>query len=220
MCGVSTAHCVRRPHFAPGPVPEISARECFVSFLRQHTREWAAALSRLPQRWRRQTAGFGVSVRFGYDAPGASDRHRDSVQPREKPRPRRRSPTPLLHSVPVAETSETRERRFSLRSHAARFEWQRIIQTMRPRRDETRFVRHCCHEGTSPPTVLTSFRACNSDLLGQSPDTTAVMLKAAPWPKPAPQDPRPTGPRHLIASSRVRLARFIEHNSVLCPLTR
>jgi hypothetical protein len=43
------------------------ARECFVSFLRHHTREPAAALC-AAARWRRQTAGFGVSVCSGYDA--------------------------------------------------------------------------------------------------------------------------------------------------------
>ena len=56
--------------------------------------------------------------------------------------------------------------------------------------------------------------------LGQSPCTRAIMLNSAPLPKPAAQDPRQRVPRRLIASSRVRSARLIQHNSVLCTQTR
>ena len=69
-------------------------------------------------------------------------------------------------------------------------------QTMRPR--EMR----CASFGTAglkeqrlrmANTVLTALRSCGSALLGQSPNTTAVMLRAAPLPIPAIAGPSATG---------------------------
>ena len=57
-CFVSTAPCLRRPHCAK----VRCARECFVSFLRQHTRELAAALARPPQEAAPTDCAFRVTV--------------------------------------------------------------------------------------------------------------------------------------------------------------
>ncbi len=79
----------------------------------------------------------------------------------------------------------------------------------------------CCHEGTSPPTVLISLRACDSDLLGSSPDTTAVMLRASPLPAPASQDPRQRVPAVSRLTRRpIRRPGSLQHNSELCPQNR
>ncbi len=74
------------------------------------------------------------------------------------------------------------------------------------------------HEAPPSPTVLAALRAWDDGLRGQSPDTRAVMPKAALLPAPAAQDPRHQVP--AVSSRERSTARFIGHNSALCPRTR
>lgn len=61
---VSTAPCLRRPHCAGATL----GHACFVSCLRHHPWQWAAALTRPPHQCADRLCYCATAVRSGYDA--------------------------------------------------------------------------------------------------------------------------------------------------------
>jgi hypothetical protein len=129
-------------------------------------------------------------------------------------------------SVPVAETSETRERRISLRSHALpRVSSKcKCEQTMRPRR-----VWAALRSALAVMKVLAHGHSAHFVARhGGRPQGLLVRLQAQErlcgvpphGRNPLAQAPRPWVPAGSSRVTRVRSARFTAHNRVLCTQTR
>ena len=87
-------------------------------------------------------------------------------------------------------------------------------------RDELSLRSSGWHEAPPSPTVLTALRAWGDALRRPVTRHKSCYAQSRPDPGTRSAGPPGSGSRRLIASARVRPARFIGHNSVLCPLTR